>query len=567
MRNTAREFYEIYEKAMDIKRNHPIRLYRPNAGCEKAFHQSGALQRVMSGANSSGKSYSSSAEVGYWVEPEYDEEGKETGYACHPYRRIKLPVYGVISSPTEEVQRAEKGGTQAYIKHFCSIAPGDVVAERGVWKYAKTKTGCVLDFKTKRSGRDAYQSLELDFAWLDEPHGESVWNEAVARLIRSKPPGSMWMSMTPIYDRKKEVSREDVVWAIQKLIKPTLLKKRAGEPPGILDVWQMPLEENKENIDVGLVEELYSTMDKDERLIRMTGQYISLDGGGGFDGLMLELLMDNARNASFEGKIKQVGGKFEMVEEFYDEFAYNDFAVRIWHKPIGGHRYAIGTDVGGTTDPTSVTVVDIDRVELVAELHGMLDELDLAVELQVLGMYYNAAEIAIEVNKEGKVTASSMTTGNERLGIIQYPELYRRPRPAYLQRGYDMASYEVGWMTTTGTRDYLIGEIRALLGRAKKLVASGGESPLPSPRHIAEMQTFVEGRTGKLEAMKGEHDDRIFSLAIALMVCHRHNRDWSSEVDMRPDPTPEVEVAGGSIILTPPDEILDPASHNPYGLL
>lgn len=525
---------------------HPIVFYEPNP-TQRLFHESPARRRYLMGGNSSGKSYAAmGAEIAYRTTPAYDEEGNETGFAIHPHKRIKLPNIGWVSCATEEIQKEPRGGVQSYVMDFMGNQITDRTTQSGVIKDIKLKSGCDILFKTFQSGRGAYTSATVDWIAADEPHPQGVWHEMNVRLIRSKPAGDIWMAATPVADASRNIITENVIWLWEREIKPILERKEAGRHDGTgSDVWFMHMSENKAHVDMDAAYEATETMNKAEQHARRTGQYIPITGAEGFDPMMLAQLEGHCWRPE-EGTVLESNGALFFASEVPGEYDENSGTVtRIWRFPEEGQDYAIGVDVGGTTDPTSATIIDMKRLEVVAEFHGWIDELGLAVELQKLGLYYNVAEIIIEVNKEGKTTANWMKHGNSDYGILKYPNLYHRAKPSDMMKGWDMASFDVGWITTggigTGTRDVLIGNIRLFLAHATRTMKEAADSkvsPMPSLRHLSELRTFVADSRGKLAAARGTFDDRVISLGLALQALKRHVRDpFKSE----PDPVPENE--------------------------
>lgn len=69
---------------------------------------------------------------------------------------------------------------------------------RGVPDRAYIKTGAVIDFRTAKSGREAFQGVQHDDVWVDEEGGqeESVMNEIIRGLIKRN--GTLMQTATPL---------------------------------------------------------------------------------------------------------------------------------------------------------------------------------------------------------------------------------------------------------------------------------------------------------------------------------------------------------------------------------
>ena len=526
----ARSVYESLDRAKAARAQSPIHFYRANPGKAELFHQSDAQTRILLGGNSAGKSYAAlGAEVANHVVEAMDSEGNSTGWAVHPYRKIKIPNVGWISSATEDVQKEPYGGTQSYVNEFIGHEIVGGTEDRGVWKEKRLRNGSRIVFKTMMSGPQAYRSATIDWLAVDEPHPRSVINEARMRLIRSQPMGSMWWALTPVSDPNKHTTVEMIRWLMQDLVRPALIRQKQGVPHNGVEVWHMHMKENARYIDYKGAMNAMSGMPDHEQHARSTGEYMNMTIGQGFSGRTIELLEDRTKEPQAEGHLA-----YDDRARFQEGYTYNPdfregFVYRFWEFPVNGHEYIIGVDPGGVSDPTSATVIDVNHRGVVAEFHGWCDEVDLAKHLQVLGLYYNMAEIAVEVNNQGKVTVNSMFNGNREQGIIPYENLYFRSRPSDLKKGFDIPSRDPGWLTTGsanggGTRDLAIGGIRMFLSKA--LLAPEGTTYIPSLYHLDELRHFNQDNRGKLQAEDGHLDDRVMSLGIALQVLKRRDGGW-----------------------------------------
>ena len=177
--------------------------------------------------------------------------------------------------------------------------------------------------------------------------------------------------------------------------------------------------------------------------------------------------------------------------------------IRVWDQPRSGERYAIFCDValgGPLGDFDCAYVLWVDKVRVVAALHGIRDTDELARQLVLLGTWYNLARLAVENNVKSDVSRRiwdeyqyrntywdhDITTPRRRLG-----------RP--------------GWNTTRRTRPMMLDAIRNVT--RKTLLDCPDE-------HLArEMENFVWSiRENKYCAGPGEHDDRVIAMAGVLCM-------------------------------------------------
>lgn len=165
----------------------------------------------------------------------------------------------------------------------------------------------------------------------------------------------------------------------------------------------------------------------------------------------------------------------------------------IWKLPVKDHHYSIGADCAtmGGLDYSGFSVVDADTGEQVAEYKNKLQEDAFARVVSEVAYMYNTSLVAPEINATagGKVT-ESLTN------VQKYRRLFRQ------ENG------QIGWQTTTRTRNYLITQLESFLYDTKSWYIN-------SQRFIDELKTFIVTNTGKVEHDEGCHDDLIFSWMIS----------------------------------------------------
>tara|TARA_R110002167_G_scaffold58769_3_gene166494 strand:+ start:1580 stop:3466 length:1887 start_codon:yes stop_codon:yes gene_type:complete len=177
---------------------------------------------------------------------------------------------------------------------------------------------------------------------------------------------------------------------------------------------------------------------------------------------------------------------------------------KVWHEPQHGHDYLITVDsCHGTEEGDFACIQVLDRTDRVqcAEFYFRAAPDDTAKEAYAAGMYYNEALLAPEVDGPGLATLQNLLDLD---GGSGYPNLYVRSTSGnWSQRfGFRMGS--------KARRDACVAAISKAV-RQKTW-------DFYSTTLLHECQTFIEKSTGKCEAMPGEHDDAVISMAIGLYL-------------------------------------------------
>lgn len=177
-----------------------------------------------------------------------------------------------------------------------------------------------------------------------------------------------------------------------------------------------------------------------------------------------------------------------------------DGIIRIYKKPEAGKSYVIGADTAGSgSDWFVAQVIDAVTGEEVCVLRMQDGEEMFTAQLYCLGLMYNTALIAAEVN------FSTYTV--RKLQEWKYPN-------QYVREVYDTFTGKLkmtyGWLTDTKTRPlsiaYLVESMRNDVSAVNDRVT------------LEEMQTFVRNSDFRPEAEAGAHDDCVMALAIAYMA-------------------------------------------------
>jgi hypothetical protein len=536
----------VYQGMADLNRLEDVPLitqYEPNAGGQDIFHRSLKHQRVLSGANNSGKTYGGIMEDAFHIIPELTVLGEETGYTIHPYNRIRIdPTDGILGWISSYSQDVQIDTIQPVFDKVFAQYIGKIYAEEGVYHWFSSKRGDRINFKWQTQGWQSYRGPKLDFIHMDEPHAEGIYNECVARLFDKM--GYLWMTMTPIVDVGASPARiRDVIWMVKKIVEPYFRNKDKFPE---LEIVFVDLEENKAYINTQFVRNMLAHVDENEYIIRTTGKFIIMIGISAFSERRLDKLQ------FYQGEhpgecIPEYGylhyeteGSIDNEDVYFDKLDVDDwpeepdegFIFRIWEHPVAeqlGIRpmYHIGADLAEGKrdgDYTAAYVKRQDNGQVVASLHGRMDEEEAARQLNLLGRYYrngdgHLAKLAMEVNNTGKTAMAYLLNGHSDLMIKKYDvvSLYQRPSLANLMMGLHIPGPEYGWYTTNRHRDLLLGAMRRSLLLSVNSTEKKGPCLMPDSGWTSEARVFVKNSRGKYEAAEGFYDDRIIASAIADM--------------------------------------------------
>lgn len=512
-----------------------------NPGGQEEFCKSPKHEKILSGANHSGKTYINVMMGALNSIAEKNVRGEKTGYAINPFQRIGIPsqkILGWFSTYSSQVQR---GTIQPVVdKILKPYFIKDPYMEDGAYKTIQLEDANI-EFMSQSAGVNSYPGAKVDWAGLDEPHEQQIYNEVKARIAMRK--GYMWTTLTPVVDvDDPDVWKKAkyVDWMIEDLIQPYL-----AEPDKYseLGVFFIPIEENKYLADVDFIKNLYASLPPEERLIRLTGEFFGTAKRSLFGE---DMLFDLERYLS-NNFIKPQLGFIDHDDTAQDDFEFlfeesdvdfpdkprDNWIIKIWEHPIKeqlGIRpsYVMGVDAaeGKTSgDYSAIYVRRVDTGKIVAALHGYIDETLLAYEAWKLGHYYsdrkgNPAVIAIETNNAGKTCLAHLLSGNKNIGINKpYPQncIYRRPDVKFLQHDIHVPSNNFGWYETSVHRGILLKSLRELFLEAH-IKIKDNVCIIPDQGLLTEAKHFIKDVSGKYKASQGNHDDRIFAFGVSEMA-------------------------------------------------
>ena len=206
------------------------------------------------------------------------------------------------------------------------------------------------------------------------------------------------------------------------------------------------------------------------------------------------------RRGRFTYKEKAAGLNHILIWD--SVFAENERGeVLLFREPEAGKPYTIGGDTAGEgSDYFTAQVIDNITGEQVARLRWQnCDEDEYSKQVYCLGMYYNTALVALEVNFS--------THPQKVLEYLRYPRLYvREVFDTYT--GKLRQSY--GFRTDSITRPVLVAKLVEFM---RDNIGS-----IHDRDTLAEALTFIRNEKGRAEAEINEHDDLLLGLGIALMA-------------------------------------------------
>lgn len=182
----------------------------------------------------------------------------------------------------------------------------------------------------------------------------------------------------------------------------------------------------------------------------------------------------------------------------------------IFKKYIKGSNYIISADVarGDGTDFSAIQIIDVEKLEVVAEYREKISPDLLAQVLYCIAIDYGEAYVVIEANSFGLGTAFDLNRK------MNYKKMYfsKSVQDIYVRPyDYKVAEDETipGFQTSKKTRPLVIGNLMSHMRE--------GALKFYSKRLMSEFRTFIQ-KGDRPEAEKGKNDDLIFALAIGLFI-------------------------------------------------
>jgi len=195
--------------------------------------------------------------------------------------------------------------------------------------------------------------------------------------------------------------------------------------------------------------------------------------------------------------------KGEMFDGVFTEKVGGRFHV--FQEPVAGVAYTMGVDPAmglKQGDYTAMVLARADTNEVVALYRGKLAPEAAAEVIEAIARWYNKAFVAVEVN-------AGYGTGIMDDLKQTYDNLFTREQR---DKPWDVPTMVLGWYTTANAKKDIVKAIRREMAHP--------ERPLYIPSEIigTELHTFEERDDKSTGAPKGEHDDTVVALGIALSI-------------------------------------------------
>ena len=228
-----------------------------------------------------------------------------------------------------------------------------------------------------------------------------------------------------------------------------------------------------------------------------------------FDNERIFELLKIRRKPIVRGNI--YGEPEKIIRAAYDGLNVKDYIkfteakngeIRIYEWPDKYSYYIAGADPAEgkeSGDNSVLRIINNETMKVAAKFKGKVPPDEFAKVSFLLGMFYNSALLAVEVNKDGLWV-------NSELIKWQYPNLYFREVLDEITR---KKTKKFGWRTTEASRAALLSEVQSAISRQVEVWDKG---------ILDECLTFVRNSNGRPEAISGKNDDEIFAQGIALMV-------------------------------------------------
>lgn len=198
-------------------------------------------------------------------------------------------------------------------------------------------------------------------------------------------------------------------------------------------------------------------------------------------------------------------------------------SLEVYKPPIKGEGYGIGADSSlglENSDLSAAEVLSRRRMEQVAELIcTQMEPDDFARYLVLLGLWYNEAWLFPELAQLGGGGGYALMKA---ILELRYPRLgYTREWHKPGQRFTSTAGFAVNAQTVSVLTTVLTQTVWRGAGLTKETPQSLRTNPrlrLYSKRLLAQMAGFVLDRRGRPGARKGEKDDAVRALGLAILL-------------------------------------------------
>ena len=470
------------------------------------FLQSPAATRLLAWANRTGKTSIGAAEVCLAAE------------GIHPYNNHLYPdppfTVWACSVDYKQMRDSVMVALEGDSTHPRMLPIGTRFKQQEMSYYLPS--GSIIRLKSADTGRDSFQGAGLPLVWIDEELPEDILKELFIRIGPGYDSRFIW-TMTAV---------KGLSYAYDHFVVPFQAwpDDHQGEQHPRIFYSEASMDEcpHLTAAQIESVAEKYPEGSK-ELQIRRFGGFRDLAGDSVFSQQAIDLHRKQCREPEQQlvFEYDAVGTGYWPRQAKINTRPYNDLQddwhVDVWRDLDPNDDYIVFGDiaVGCQVDPTNedsprdwnvIYVFNRSLQQFDAEFRSRCDPHTAGKVLWLLGHYYNYAWTSPEINSMG-IAALGVLTG--KTGLPPYGRIYQRRRD-FDEWQPEIANDDLGWVTTQQTRGKMISDLYTAL----EPVATTGTVAVKvfSKGFVDEMVSFQKNtRTGKPEAIRGRHDDRIMS--------------------------------------------------------
>lgn len=236
-------------------------------------------------------------------------------------------------------------------------------------------------------------------------------------------------------------------------------------------------------------------------------------GSPWFDPRKVIAMKERARTVPYKRYTVNVIRSEEILQPVIEEDPFGE--IWVWKEPVPGRHYVIGADPSEgteTSDASPAEVFDYESGEQVAELYGRFDEDEFARRIHWLGIWYNSALLAPEMNNMGAAVLNVLEN------YTYYPNLFTE----YSENGQVL---QIGWRTTSRTRPVITADMKQAVRQESVIINS--------VRLLDEMLTFKRNSKGKPAAEDGKSDDCVMAACIGWKMREYYVIPWAATVQIK----------------------------------
>ena len=202
---------------------------------------------------------------------------------------------------------------------------------------------------------------------------------------------------------------------------------------------------------------------------------------------------------------------------------------KVFRERVEGQHYVLSVDAASGKEGSNESVANVLGIESgvqCAILAGQIHPVEMAVEAEKAGLYYNEAEIAVEKELHGATIIEKLRDTYPHL-FVHEETLVGFGETVIKQYGWEPRSY----------RQTAIDWLQQAIGFASSTKPEERKQAvwLLDPATIEQHSYFTQNRkTGKWEAASGKKDDRVSALYIGQFVRRLRYMNYVNKVVEKP---------------------------------